>query len=384
MSNINLKNFVNINIVKHRISQISGSRDTTILFTSEGTKGSSIECESYDDAVNKTLQWISKSKTLSYAKVYFECKGVKLKIIEGISYNEIVTDDNDLISDLDDNYICVAYAADNNDRSDAYLELKKIAKDRSNNDEIYGINEKIILAGIKLTDKGLLAAGDEEEKLLYTDSDLIKNFGVKVSSINGAEMSIAAYLSQIDVYEVNSVYDYNFTRESNLMFEDISDNIFKTIENNNMNINIELAGESVNCGGNLKDSADLTNEFVRIILHQTLTEKLLILLMTKIKSTDGLSKIYTTLSQELNNYLSNGYLTTDKIWTDSDYVISYNGNKFTIIEQGTALTNGYIIKILPISSLSTIDKEKHQTPPIYIIIADQWGIRKITINGEII
>ena len=48
------------------------------------------------------------------------------------------------------------------------------------------------------------------------------------------------------------------------------------------------------------------------------------------------------------------------------------------------LKNGYIVKILPISSLSSTDKSNHSTPPIYIIIADQYGIRKITINGEII
>ena len=206
---------------------------------------------------------------------------------------------------------------------------------------------------------------------------------VKYSDILGAEMTIAAYLTKIDVYKENSVRDYMFTQET-ITAENISDSDYELTTANNLNVDVNLADAVRNLGGNCKNGSDLTNTFVKIVLHQTLTEKLVSLLTTKLKNEDGISKIYATIVQELENYRTCGYLTTDKIWTDEDYTITYNSTSYTIIEKGTALTTGYFVKVLPMSSLTDADKIARKTPPIYVIIADQYGIRKITISGEVI
>ena len=39
---------------------------------------------------------------------------------------------------------------------------------------------------------------------------------------------------------------------------------------------------------------------------------------------------------------------------------------------------------LPLSALTENDRAARKAPPIYVIIADQYGIRAITVNGEII
>lgn len=361
MSNINLKHFVDINIKSHVSTLINSTRDTVVLFTKDGENGTSNLITSIIDAAT---HYSSFPDTLAYLSVYFNNGGVKVLVVEGVDYSQITAQ---MIEDLDNKYIMVACVNTSSTVEQAYAALKTIANSRASNASIYGINEKLILA--RTTGK--------------SDSDSVKNFAVKYSTVVGAEMTIAAYLSKINVYGINSVYDYAFTTEA-IGRENVSDADFTEIINNNMNVDVTLANEVRNCGGNCKDGSDIVNTFVKIILHQTLTDSLINLLSQKLKSSTGISKIYTAISQELENYLNCGYLTTDKVWNDETLTVTRNGVTYTIIEKGTPLINGYNITILPIGSLTEAEKAIHSAPPIYIIIADQYSIRKITITGEVI
>lgn len=352
---VSLTNFVDINIQKHVDTIVKGTRDTVALFTDYGNKGTETTINSLAEATEKYYGKSGAEKTYEYLKVYFDNGGVKVIVYEG--HNSLSEVD---VAALPDDVICVASTL-------TIAVMKAIAKVRLT---IVGIKEKLILAST--TDKSII------------DEESVKNFIVKYSSITGAEMTIAAYLSKIDVYKINSVFDYMFTQET-IATESISDDEYKKLIAANYNVNIELANASRACGGNCKDGAEITNNFVRIVLHQTLTQRLIQLLTTKLKSNSGLGKIYTTIAQELNYYLRDGYLTTDKIWTDEDWtVVGADGVTYTIIEKGTALTNGYIAKILPLSSLTANDKAEHKAPNIYIVIADQYAIRKIEITGQVI
>lgn len=368
MSNINLKRFVDINIRKQASSYVDGTRQTSVLFTNEGVANEIRTFSSYSDVAARYTKiegddaTVLGTNTLAFAKVYFDHGGVKLQVHESVSLANL----SDKIAALDDEYICVAYASDNSTVETTYAQLKNIAKTRNSNSNIYGINEKIILAAT-----------------LLDDGELVKNFAVKYSQVQGAEMTIAAYLSKLNAYGTDSIYDYAFTQEV-LAAENIIDSTFGTIQNNNMNVVLYLANYNRNCGGNTKDGSDLTNTFVRILLHQTLTNRLVNLLTQKIKNASGLSKIYTVIAQELDRYLVSGYLTTDKIWTDETLSVEYNGNTYAIIEKGTPITSGYVVRVLPFTSLDENDKALHKAPPIHLVIADQYGIRQITINGEVI
>lgn len=368
MSSVNLKHFVDINIKQSVPTAISGTRDTIVLFTSETTDGESHVISSLSEA--QTI-YSGKTNTLAYLQMYFRNGGCKVKVIEDVSIQDI----EDALQNLSDEDICIAYAASASERENAYATLKAIAIAREINPDVYGINEKLILA---------CTANTPEEIS-------VKNFAVKYSSIPGAEMTIGAYLSQIDVYGIDTVKDYMYTSEilnedDKITFgaEELTDNEYEQIVDNNLNVDIYLANACRNCGGNCKDGSDIVNSFVKIILHQTLTSRLIALLAQKIKSTDGISKIYTVIVNELERYLSCGYLTTDKIWTNETLKLRYNGKDYTIIEKGSALTSGYVVKVLPMSSLTEIDKQSRKAPPIYIILADQYSIRQITINGEVI
>lgn len=367
--NIDLRKFVDINIQEHVHETVYGTRDVVALFTDYGEKGktypeynnpekSSNIVVNMQDAHSKYDSYPEASTLLQYLEVYFEHGGSKVAVYEG--YDTLTKED---VLSLPDEQICVAYASS----SDVYSLLSDLAVSINEDSNVYGIKEKMIFA----------------RTTSYSDASSIKNFAVKYSSHIGAEMTMMAYLSKIDVYAVDTVYDYAFTQEV-LPAENISNVNFDSLMDDNINVNIMLANVSRACGGNCKDGVEITNNFVRIVLHQTLTARLLQVLTQKIQSNSGISKLYTAIAQEMTYYLSCGYLTTDKVWSDETLQISHNGQNYTIIEKGTALINGYIVKILPMSSLSNEDKQMHRAPLIYLLVADQYSIRKITVNGEVI
>lgn len=369
MANISLKNFVDINIQRSARSKPLGSRGTCVVLTNEGTEGviENITKANYSDLSQYT-------QTYKYAKVYFDNDGEELTIITGVAYD--TTDDTttastvagivDIIKELSNENIVVAFALAEQTTDDTSLDvIKAVARAMNSDSTVYGINEKIIIA------RGTDA----------TDTDAIKNLAVKYSTVIGAEMTIGAYLSQIYIYGINTIKDYAFTQEV-IVPEEVDNSTFSTLMNNNFNVDIDLQGITRNCGGNTKLSADsVVNTFARIVLQQTLTDRLIALLTSKIQSTDGISKMYATIVDELEYYRSNGFLTTDKIWEYEDWV-SEEG--ITVIEKGTPLLTGYQVKIVPFSAMTPEEKAQHKAPKVYVVLADQYSIRVIQVRGEVI
>lgn len=351
---IDLKQFVDINIVPHVTANAKGTRNA-VLFTSEGSSGTQIVVNDLDDVTTKLSEMINTSK---FATVFIEHGGTNLKVICG---KATLTKAD--IAGLDMSDIVVAYYS-----TTGTTTLIAAAKAYEADTSVYGANEKIFVSA------GTANASADTFKS-------ITNFAYKYSTVTGAEMTMAAYLSKIDVYSIDSVKDYAFTKEN---ITAVDDSTYDQSTMKNFNVDLKLANATRNVGGNCTDGSDLVNSYVRIVLHQTLTEKLVDLLTQKLRGTAGVSKIYSTISKELQNYLTCGYLTTDKIWTDDDYKVTVGDQTYTIIEKGTALQNGYLIKILPMSSLTDAQKAKHSAPYIYVVIADQYGIRFITVNGEVI
>lgn len=360
---INLKRFVNIDIEYQTPSTINSTRDLVALLTTEGTKGTSKIISSLAE-FDKDSDLKTLVKTRKYAAIFFDNGGSKLNIVCGITSTDLET----TISNLPNEQILVAYCGE-------YSELKKVAQSRTSKEgttsditKIYGINQKILLG--RTTSAEDLSEG-------------YHNFAVKVSKVDGAEMTMAAYLSKINVYGINTINDYAFTVE-NIMAETNDDAILGTVLDNNMNVDMKLANAIRNLGGNLVDGKDLVNQYTLIILHQTVTDRLISLLTTKLKGNTGLSSIYTTIAGELSRYVTNGYLTTDKTWNDETKTIMVNNKTYTLIEKGTRLLLGHQIVVLPFSALTQEEQAQKKCPPIYIFLADSYGIRSITINGEVI
>lgn len=362
---INLKRFVDINIQYHTPSSISSIRDTAVLLTSEGTAGqnkvfSSLTEFKTDNVYSKLVE------TAKYAAIFFDNGGIKLDIHCGISDATGVVNE---IKNLPNSEIVVAYCGNFTTLKEAAITITSNKGTTGTIGAIYGINQKILVARIS-TDA-------------IVDYSSIDNFAIKVSDVEGAEMTIAAYLTKITIYGTDTIHDYAFTTE-NITQTDNDDEILGKVLDNNMNVDMELASSIRNLGGNLTNGTDLVNQYTLIVLHQTVTDRLFNLLTQKIKGNTAISAIYTTIAGELSKYVTNGYLSTDKTWTDDSKTVDYNGKTYILIDKGTPLNLGYHITILPLASLTEEDKSARKCPPIYIFLADSYGIRNITINGEII
>ena len=299
----------------------------------------------------------------------------------------------EMVEGLDNEYIVIC----SNQSFETMKNLNdKINKPENPQDNIKGIESKLFITCVDADVYDDIPRETPQEtkkhaipKITSTYNGLIIKYGKL-----GCEMTIAAYLTNFNVFATNSVNDYDFTLEEINYQYTVSGNTVNTVEGilvdddtiakklmlANINFNGTLVNETRAIGGNDIRGNDFVNEFMLIVLHQTLTEQLVLLLTNKIKyNSTGLSLIGATISRELQKYVNNGYLTTDKIWDDEDLV--YNG--ITIITKNTPLKIGYKYVVMPFATLSDEDRKNHKLPTIYILIADSYSIRKIEIEGTV-
>lgn len=224
-----------------------------------------------------------------------------------------------------------------------------------------GIHRKIVVA---------------QTPTVYTN-DGNNSLAVKVSTLYGAESTISAYLTKVDVYDSTKIDDYAYTAEigdfandkAEITDSDVGDNIAPL----KFNFDMKIAGSYRNVGGNLSTGEiGIVNEFILDVLQQTLTEKLLAILSTKIKGQSGVGEIKSAMTEELERYRLSGYLTTDSIWERDDLVI--NGN--VVIKKNTPINLGYYIYVFPFAST-----KNRRNVTTYVILSTEKGIRNIVVNG---
>lgn len=379
---VNLTNFVSIVIDRANTTTIESTRDTVALFS---TLAKSVSGNIYSSSAEVDAGE-TDSAIKFFAQVYFAFGGQKLDVRKSTLTTVAASE----ISALPENEICVV--STQMSVSQVNTLAQKYYSSLVTNNKYEATDEKLFFVG---TSNYSLTSD------LVTGT-ITKNVCVKycannnLSTKNAAVMMIPAYLSQIDVYGIDTVKDYMYTINAGIVgstaysVTDISNTDYLTLMSNNYNVDINLANQIRACGGNLLLSTNesiaetIVNQFIKIVLYQTTTMRMLNLMSQKIANMTGVAKIYSTLSEELDRYRKNGYLTTDKIYAEPDWTVSVNGQQYTICEKGTALTNGYQIVALPMSALTDEQRAAHSAPPIYIVIADQYAIRKIEIVGQVI
>ena len=357
---LNLDKFIKIIIKSGENSSRFASRDTAVLIcdnTLNIINPASADytlLESYED-LDKNVS--NPSETLKkYVHIFFDNKGVKLKLVKLIN-----NDFKKTIKSLDRDLITVAYC------SDASSRLKKsYFPDAVTNTS----DQKILVTWDKLNDG-----------YSYLNENRSQFFIVKYGD-PGVEMTVLAYLTNINGYYYESVQDYDFTVEElrEEYYTQPSDDVVENAIVKNYNVDAELAGELRNIGGNDTGGYSLVNDFMMILLSQTLSDKLLNVITSKIKyNQNGLNIIQSTIIQELDRYVNCGYLTKDKVWTDDTLIVPEG---YTLITKNTPLKQGYKFIILPFSTLTDAEKNNHELPKIYLLLAESYSIRSIEINGK--
>lgn len=356
---LNLDKFIKIIIKSGENSSRFASRDTAVLICkdiniiSPASAGYTL-LESYED-LDKNVS--NPSETLKkYVHIFFDNKGVKLKLVKLI--------DNDIkktIKSLDRDLIVIAYCNDDSSR---------LTKANFPDNVTSTSDQKILVSWDTLDDE-----------YSYLNNNTSQFFIVKYGN-PGVEMTVLAYLTNINGYYYESVQDYDFTVEElrEEYYTQPSDTIVEGAIDKNYNVDAELAGELRNIGGNDTRGYSLVNDFMMILLSQTLSDKLLNVITSKIKyNQNGLNIIQSTIIQELDRYVNCGYLTKDKVWTDDTLIVPEG---YTLITKNTPLTQGYKFIILPFSTLTDAEKNNHELPKIYLLLAESYSIRSIEINGK--
>lgn len=388
---IDIRNFVDINIKPTLTREVNASRDTVLLYTNLSLVDSSSKnydgtiISSIDEATSLIETTLGKTSTdwgnlKLYMSRFFENGGQKIKLYGGATFQNIVSK---IKERLYDNEIACGYSFAGSGSgffvgSDEMM--GNAVYSLSKESEFRGLAEKLfVYSAVNVNDINNIQTASGTTTL---DPKTVSNF-IGGIGLGQADAIILAYLSQLYAYGLDTVKDYAFTRVNSDQTPDES--LINEENLKHFNFYTTIGDQLYSVGGNCTNGLSLTNEFCRILLCQTLTQRLMNLLTQKIKSNTGISKMYSVISEELERYRRSGYLTTDKVYTDEDLTVrGADGVDYTIIQKGTALLNGYLVKILPMSALSETEKASHSAPPIYVIIADQYAIRKITVNGEVI
>lgn len=397
---LDLRNFIQVNINYHTsaVSAVDSGVVTLItknsVYSADPYKGQIFYSKSqYDKAHAGAGQAIAADTSLDkYVQSFFHNHGKALQIIGGYSGAEVDADIatwiKTIVKALNYKYVIIV-----SDCSIAALEL--VAQDESETTTILNplTSEDAVPSLAGLNEKIYISSSNNVQ---YETSlpEEIQNFIIKIGQ-KGCEMLAAAFLSQVRIDNGNTISDYNFTIENVNDFSNegvspadpiiVDDNdTAVTLIDANFNFDSTLVNAVRNIGGNTVHGADIMNYYVRILLTQSLTEKILNVLVSKIKlNQSGINRVQNAIQIEMNKYINNGYLNPEFIWTEDDLYFNWNNQSYLICSRNEPLVKGYKSVILPVSALSYEQKEAHAFPPVFLLLADQSGVRFILINGDV-
>ena len=427
---LDLRNFVKININVNADLVSAATRGIVTLITkdtaysSDPLRGKTLHSVSdYEKAIED--ESIASTSLDAYVKAFFSNGGKALEIAGGYSGGSIEKFLRSVLQSLDYKHVLIVSDADEQDlrRAASSGGKVKVVPDPLTGDNTVpafeGLNEKFFISSTtdrsgKLFDSlseaetfapntyyKLIQKTGQYEALATKPEDWASNFSsyykVAETSLNpyvikvgakGVEMLAAAYLSKVKISDSGTIQDYAFTIEDMGQFPAssiISDNDTGTqLINSHFNFDTKLVNAVRNYPGDTVTGLDMMNYYVKILLTQDLTEAVMNLLASKIRFNQaGINRLSNAISQAMNAYISNGYLNTDYIWTGDDLVYNFNSVDYLICARNTPLVKGYKCVILPLTSLTPAQKEAHVLPPVYMLFADQTGIRAVVINGDI-
>lgn len=436
---LDLRNFVNININYNKINVSSVERGIVTLITKNPTYSN----DPYEKSIFYSVDEYNAAKKASgivdtsldvYVKSFFGNKGKALRIIGGYTSGSVSDFIISVLNNrLDYKHVIIVSDADEQDlrlaaSSTASTTLAPNALFPEDNTvpTFSGFNEKMFISSTtdrsdKLFNSVLTStsyivntyfefnegtgqyelltgsepadwatpkeAGSSYNNYFQVATPNLQNYVVKVGE-KGIEMLAAAYLSKVRISDASTIQDYAFTIEdvnsyfSNSIVEENNEGV--NLIRGNKNFDSELVNAIRNYPGDTIHGEDMMNYYIKILITQDLTEAIMNLLSSKIRfNQSGINRLNNAISQQMNVYVSNGYLNTDYIWTGDDLYYSFNGVDYLICSRNTPLVKGYKCVILPLTSLTSAQKEGHVLPPVYILLADQTGIRVVVINGDV-
>lgn len=365
-------------------SPISSYGNTVVLTYGSGEDTISTTYTSYEQAI--TDAYFSQNKYDAY--IYYTLGGRKLthinvatvsedtNVIDTI-FNKLVEYKKSVANTVND-FICVSV-------SDSELSTY-----------VQGLLTKI--DALKAPNKMLLLKSTTTTESLLSNNNLIYKYYKCEEELDtcDAALTIAAYLSKINLTNASSLRDYCYTDESSVI--DLSDDLYgKTMIAVNMsssdydsykdNLNfIDLIGDNlVNFGGNTSSKTSIIAEFGAICVENAIIYSVLQTMLQKQYLTNtGLNNVVTRIHTVLQDYINNGFLETNTTYTGSTRYYNYGDRTYTVVSTGEELVNGYKILSIPMSRLTLDDRANKKFTPIYVYMQTLGGARTVEITGEIL
>lgn len=398
-------NFVEVNINRHISSTASDLRNTACaIFYNASLVGN--DTQDFGKLTKTSTVPAALSDFEDYINAFFRnggqllhCIATKIapSVTTGVAPDPVVTIANSaftaIIKTLPMEEIMVGFAIKKTETTYGESDFRLVAEAYNTAHATEKIYQKIFVSEIKPNPTGATpsTAGTIADLADYKSGDAKvvdqENYVLKYGAL-GIGASVLAYYTQINIYATDSTEDYCYTKEKydedtssttyNFVFDD--NEFVKLAMQLDINVDINLSNSVRVIGGNDTAGLSLTNQYMLLVMHQTLTTRLIELLTTKIKyNAQGLSLVLNTLTTELNKYVANGFLSTNRTWTEGDLYY----NNYLVVSDNTLLNLGYKVVILPFESLNPEEIKAHQLPKVYILAADTYSIRKIVVNGEL-
>ena len=209
-----------------------------------------------------------------------------------------------------------------------------------------------------------------------------------------AELTIAAYLSQINIAQANSMRDYCFTDESSvinylvydrtLVPSDITSSQYDDYKNY-LNFVDKIGSQYVNFGGNTVLGTSITSEWGAIASENGVVYSALSVMLQKQYLTDGgLTNILAAINNTLSDYITNGFLETNTTYTGRTRYKTYGNQSYVLVASGQELPNGYAVVSIPMSRITIEDRQARRFTPIFIYMQTMGGARELEITGDIL
>ena len=210
----------------------------------------------------------------------------------------------------------------------------------------------------------------------------------------GAELTIAAYLSQINITQANAMKDYCFTDESSvinclrydrtLVPTDVTSSQYDDYKEY-LNFIDKIGNQYVNFGGDTVSGTSIMSEWGAIASENGVVYAALSVMLQKQYLTDGgLTNILAAVNDTLSDYITNGFLETNTTYTGRTRYKTYANQSYVLVASGQELPNGYTVVSIPMSRLTSEDRQAHKFTPIFIYMQTMGGARELEITGDIL
>ena len=209
-----------------------------------------------------------------------------------------------------------------------------------------------------------------------------------------AEFTIAAYLSQINLTQANSIRDYCFTDESAVINNTLYDKtlIPAGVSSSDydeykeyLNFTDQIGRQYVNFGGDTLIGTSIMAEWGAIASENAVVYAVLSTMLQKQYLTDGgLTNILASINNALSDYITNGFLETNTTYTGQTRYKTYGNQSYVLVANGQELPNGYVVVSIPMSRLTVQDRINKKFTPIFVFMQTMGGAREVEITGDIL